>query len=129
MSYEKTTWSSGDTITAEKLNNIEDGIAGADNRGVFAVGFQEDGGTLDKTWKEIHDAVSDGKLSFVFFMGEDEIGIGIVMSVYEEGGYSIDVMGWNEGFTYTAETENGYPTSASDDNDDSGDNGGGDAPT
>ena len=29
MSYEKTTWSNGDVITAEKLNNVEDGIAGA----------------------------------------------------------------------------------------------------
>jgi hypothetical protein len=29
MSYEKTVWSNGDTITAEKLNNIEDGIEAA----------------------------------------------------------------------------------------------------
>ena len=27
MSYEKHTWESGETITAEKLNHIEDGIA------------------------------------------------------------------------------------------------------
>ena len=26
MAYEKTTWQAGDTITSEKLNNIEDGI-------------------------------------------------------------------------------------------------------
>ena len=30
MSYNKTIWSAGDTITAEKLNNIEEGIAAAD---------------------------------------------------------------------------------------------------
>ena len=29
MSYEKNTWEIGDTITAEKLNNMEDGIEGA----------------------------------------------------------------------------------------------------
>lgn len=29
MSYEKTVWSAGDTITAEKLNNIEAGIEAA----------------------------------------------------------------------------------------------------
>ena len=29
MSYDKTTWQSGDVITAVKLNNIEDGIANA----------------------------------------------------------------------------------------------------
>ena len=27
MSYTKTTWATGDVITAEKLNNIEDGVA------------------------------------------------------------------------------------------------------
>lgn len=30
MSYTKTTWSNGDTITAEKLNHAEDGIYAAD---------------------------------------------------------------------------------------------------
>lgn len=30
MSYNKTTWTAGDTITAEKLNNIENGIEAAD---------------------------------------------------------------------------------------------------
>lgn len=30
MSYNKTTWQAGDTITAEKLNNIETGIEAAD---------------------------------------------------------------------------------------------------
>lgn len=29
MSYEKQTWTNGDVITAEKLNHMEDGIAGA----------------------------------------------------------------------------------------------------
>ncbi len=29
MSYTPTTWATGDTITAAKLNNIEDGIANA----------------------------------------------------------------------------------------------------
>ena len=27
MAYEKTTWQSGDVVTSEKLNNIENGIA------------------------------------------------------------------------------------------------------
>lgn len=29
MAYNKTTWASGDVVTSEKLNHIEDGIAGA----------------------------------------------------------------------------------------------------
>lgn len=33
MSYTKTVWSAGDTITAEKLNNIEDGLEAATSGG------------------------------------------------------------------------------------------------
>ena len=33
MAYEKTTWATGDVVTAEKLNNIENGIAVADSGG------------------------------------------------------------------------------------------------
>lgn len=29
MSYEKTTWQTGDTITSEKLNHLEDGVGEA----------------------------------------------------------------------------------------------------
>lgn len=32
MNYEKTTWQNGDIITAEKLNNIENGIANISNK-------------------------------------------------------------------------------------------------
>ena len=30
MAYVKNTWTTGDTITADKLNHMEDGIFGAD---------------------------------------------------------------------------------------------------
>lgn len=33
MAYEKQTWECGETITAEKLNHIEDGIASASSGG------------------------------------------------------------------------------------------------
>ena len=50
--YQKTNWQSGDTITAAKLNNIENGIAGG---GVLVVHEDMDG-MLDKTWQQIYDA-------------------------------------------------------------------------
>ena len=55
MSYEKQTWTTGDTITAEKLNHMEDGI---ENNGTLVVNAVESGDiiTLDKTWQEIYDA-------------------------------------------------------------------------
>ena len=58
MSYEKNEWQTGDTITATKLNHMEDGIAGGG--GVLVVNSvydeQADTTTLDKTWQQIHDA-------------------------------------------------------------------------
>lgn len=60
MSYEKTNWKTGDTITAEKLNHAEQGIY--DNSisggGVLIIdGSWIDEGTLrlDHTWNEIND--------------------------------------------------------------------------
>ena len=44
MAYTKTTWSTGDVITADKLNHIEDGIAGGYDI-VFTI--TEDGMTAD----------------------------------------------------------------------------------
>ena len=34
MSYEKTVWADGDIISAQKMNNIENGIATLDENGV-----------------------------------------------------------------------------------------------
>lgn len=62
MAYTPTTWSSGDTITATKLNKIEQGIAGVNllvgttttiNGSTTTV-------TLDKTCQEIYDAFMAG---------------------------------------------------------------------
>lgn len=53
MSYTKQTWQTGDTITAEKLNHIEDGIA---DGGVLLVGLDEQTMALDKKWQQIADA-------------------------------------------------------------------------
>lgn len=68
MAYEKQTWECGETITAEKLNHIEDGIADASSGGVLVVGIDHDivnegivvGAVYDKTWKEVNDALVNG---------------------------------------------------------------------
>ena len=39
MSYSKTTWANGDTITAEKLNNIENGIVANETAAVDAMPY------------------------------------------------------------------------------------------
>ena len=55
MSYTPTTWAAGDTVTAAKLNKLEQGVASGG--GVLVVNMVNlNTGELDKTWKEISDA-------------------------------------------------------------------------
>lgn len=44
MSYTKQTWTTGDTVTASKLNHMEDGIAGAGYDAEIMVGYDGEGG-------------------------------------------------------------------------------------
>jgi len=70
MSYEPTTWKSGDVVTSAKLNKMEQGIAGAGG-GALIVGqtvgevIEDPSGdyriaTLNKTWTEIIEALQAG---------------------------------------------------------------------
>ena len=66
MTYTKTVWETGDTITAQKLNNMENGIARlfecsieSDEYGNFT--------ELSCTTQEIIDNINDGGLLFAIF--------------------------------------------------------------
>lgn len=63
MAYEKQTWVTGEVITEEKLNHIEDGIEEAAQSGgaliVNAV-VQGDNDVLDKNFAEIYEALHNG---------------------------------------------------------------------
>ena len=66
MAYEKQTWTTGDTITANKLNYMEDGIASGNEVEFFIVHFSyvdNDSIVSDKTAEEIGVAIADGKVS------------------------------------------------------------------
>lgn len=58
MAYTKHTWETGQVITADKLNHMEDGIADGGGGGVLIVHQvgEAPSYTLDHTWQEIHDA-------------------------------------------------------------------------
>lgn len=49
MSYSKTTWQTGDTVTAELLNHMEDGISSADAKELPAVSGSDNGKVLTVT--------------------------------------------------------------------------------
>ena len=73
MSYEKTTWVNGDIITAEKMNNIEDGIANAGNMLICNTVYHSNLGLtgLDKKVSEIYDALSSGVPVYVKYQYGD----------------------------------------------------------
>lgn len=58
MSYTPTEWQTGDTITAEKLNNMENGIKNANEPFIVTLTptAQDFSGTMDKTPQEIYNA-------------------------------------------------------------------------
>lgn len=71
MSYEPTTWKSGDIVTSAKLNKLEQGVANAGGCLVVNVNVEGDPQsgatyTLDKTWQEIYDTVTSGTPVFLF---------------------------------------------------------------
>lgn len=70
MSYSKQTWADGDIITANKLNHIEDGIADSGSElCLINVSYNNDELIIDKTYEEIAQADSDGKVLSLFSNG------------------------------------------------------------
>lgn len=103
MAYTKHTWETGEVITAENLNHIEDGLASG---GVLLVNAIEDETaqttTLDKTWQQIHDAA----IAVVVIENETGQSKGCVESVNSlDTDYKVAV--GTDG--YITDSPNGYP--------------------
>ena len=66
MGYNKTTWQTGDTVTAEKLNNMENGIAANDKFFMTSIVYYEDGdySEIQNTWQELYNAMEAGKIIY-----------------------------------------------------------------
>ena len=87
MAYEKHTWQTGEVITAEKLNNLEDGIAqgGSDGFFTFKITVTKDGEsstpifTKNASFAEIKAAMLAGKVVIATIISEDSG----VMTTYE----------------------------------------------
>ena len=69
MAYTPTSWSSGDVVTSEKLNKIEDGIENA-TMVVVNVSYADEAYRADATIDDIEDAISDGKTVIAKYAGE-----------------------------------------------------------
>lgn len=107
MAYTKNTWNTGDIVSSQKLNHMEDGIV--DAGGIMVINDTDN--TLDKTWQEIYDAMAQGILCVVRKDdGTLEGGIEayIVTLVYLSGEeYNVGIS--KDERTYTASSATGYP--------------------
>ena len=128
MSYEPTVWQSGDIVTAEKLNKLENGVAGSGGgagSGVMIVdvefGEPEEEGdqppsTLNKTWQEIYDAMAAGVPVFMRFVapeGANSVGVTLHLigsAVYNGTSYMIEIAMVN--MAYSTSTADGYPANS-----------------
>lgn len=97
MAYTKKTWECGETITADALNRMEDGIEEAIQSGggtpliLEVVSEREatveecdDGGTVytyNHTWQEVYDAVMQGVPVIVVFDDEALLSVIVIMDV------------------------------------------------
>lgn len=74
MAYEKQTWQTGETITAQKLNHMEDGIASGGSSDLFIISATQDpiseDITLDKTFAEINTAITNNQNIVMFTMSK-----------------------------------------------------------
>lgn len=85
MAYEKHTWETGETITAEKLNNLEDGVSGSG--GILCVREQDDGAyiVLDKTFNEISTHLQSGGIAFTLRGSQNNITVKLIQIVTDQG--------------------------------------------
>ena len=113
MSYTKTTWSNGDVITGEKLNNIESGVESANSGSILIVHDVEN--TLDKTWQEIYDVVNNKIPVYIWYNwneSDDNYGVDMVrvVSVYHSNNDYVVV---SDGYRYYANSSSDYPMQGS----------------
>lgn len=107
MSYNKTTWTDGDVITAEKLNNIENGIVNIESEGVpiaivdvvAAVDAGDYDAQSDATYEQLTSLFNEGKIviakvtttsntiEYAIMMFQAEYGIYAKLSATFGGGF------------------------------------------
>lgn len=114
MSYDKQNWQTGDVITANKLNHIEDGIANGGGVGITFINVTtgDENTTLDKKWSEINSLFSSGEISYLKY--EDGSIALVTGCINAFGVYSVvailgSPMGTVIGEVYSCNSENDYP--------------------
>ena len=103
MSYEPHTWVNGETITAEKMNNLEEGVSSGGG-GAMIVQYNQSTGALDKTVRELNTALLSGvPVYFVLVYGN------VAYQSTSDAYQGVTVLYRISGtYRYGYETSNGY---------------------
>lgn len=111
MAYEPTVWQTGDVVTAEKMNKLENGVANSGGGGFLLVHVENS--TMDKTWNEIKEALDNGIPAFAQTIDDDKVSIDSIYSaLINDGNYNIWVFSYENAssVTFTSSKDpNGYP--------------------
>jgi len=114
MSYTKTTWQDGDVISADRLNNMENGIANAAPMVIVNGTMNSNGIVLDKTWQEIYDIVNNKIPVYICYNynhSDDDYGVimeKVTVVSYSNSGYIV-----NADNSYFADSSSDYPAQLS----------------
>lgn len=114
MSYTPTEWKSGDVVTSEKLNKLENGVAAAGWLAVHVSMETGDDGTtmtMDKTYAEIAAADQNGPVFVAMPAGPSGENNWLTLSVLgyndDDSKYEVEPYGTS---AWYADTENDYPS-------------------
>lgn len=110
----------GDSDVGKVLTAGEDGAVWASGGGespvtVVTINWVEDTGTMSKTWQEIYNDISDGKIVGILDVGEMGATCQFIMSCsINSESYEVYVSNLStdpiEVYVYTADSANGYPS-------------------
>lgn len=111
MSYTPNTWAAGDTVTAAKLNSLEQGVADAGNITIIEATYDSNSGlyTLDATANNVWQACQNGIVLVKSADGTGYIECGIITVGYiNENGYNFQT----EYRDFFASSGTDYPSNA-----------------
>ena len=80
--------------------------------GSFCINLINNESLLDKTWKEIHDAIENNQFVFIrrYYEPADAYNITLIQEIYVEPEYTKPYIVGCDGFAYYAANENDYPS-------------------
>lgn len=115
MAYVKQNWETGELITSQKLNHMEDGIENAGGGALVINRIDDEDNSqfvLDKTFEEIEDALMAGTPCIIVDDTYDTKYYTMVTSAVADPDINqFSVLDGTEGrMSYLTHTENGYPS-------------------